>query len=80
MFNSSCLFSDSSDPYSLYYLQVATPDATLYPPGEYTVASGYINVRKEPDTTSDIIAQPNRDEKVNLVRVVYVTCSGALVV
>ena len=49
--------------------EIATPDASAYKPGKYKVASGWVNVRKEPDTTSDIIGQPQRDEELTLVAV-----------
>ena len=49
--------------------EIATPDATAYPPGAYTCTSGWVNVRAEPDTTSDIIAQPKRDEVLQLTAV-----------
>ena len=48
--------------------EIAMPDASAYAPGEYTVASGWVNVRKEPNTKSDIIGQPTEGEKLNLVR------------
>ena len=49
--------------------EIATPDASQFAPGQYKVASGWVNVRKEPDTKSDIIGQPVRDDVLNLVAV-----------
>jgi len=49
--------------------EIVAPDATQFLPGKYKICSGYVNVRKEPDTKSDIIGQPKRDEVVNLVAV-----------
>jgi len=49
--------------------EIATPDATQFTPGKYKVASGWVNVRKEPDTQSDIIGQPQRDEELTLTAV-----------
>jgi len=49
--------------------EIATPDATQYKPGQYKICTGWVNVRKEPDTKSDIIGQPARDEVLNLVAV-----------
>jgi len=49
--------------------EIATPDATQFVPGRYKVASGWVNVRKEPDTTSDILGQPTRDTELNLIAV-----------
>jgi len=49
--------------------EIATPDASQYAPGKYKVATGWVNVRKDPDTKSDIIGQPTRDTELNLVAV-----------
>jgi hypothetical protein len=49
--------------------EIAVPDATQFKPGQFKVCSGWVNVRKDPDTTSDIIGQPKRDEVLNLVAV-----------
>ena len=49
--------------------EIEMPDVNEYQPGRYKVASGWVNVRKEPDTKSDIILQPERDQELNLVAV-----------
>lgn len=49
--------------------EIEAPDVSAYPPGKYVVASGWVNCRKEPDTKSDIIAQPKEGEVLNLVAV-----------
>ena len=49
--------------------EIVAPDVAGFKPGKYKVASGWVNVRKEPDTKSDIIGQPQRDEVLCLVAV-----------
>ena len=49
--------------------EIAMPDVAKFQPGQYKVITGWCNCRKEPDTKSDIIGQPQRDEVLNLVAV-----------
>ena len=49
--------------------EIEMPDASQYAPGQYKVSSGWVNVRKEPDTKSDIIGQPQKDEVLTLVAI-----------